>query len=488
MVTKYGRIRMETTKILFASSEAAPFAKTGGLADVASSLPAALGKLGADIRLVIPKYKCIPIEYTDAMEYIGYTYVDLGWRHQFCGIFRLILGNLTVYFIDNEYYFKRDSLYSHTDEAERFIFFCKALLQMLPVIDFKPDIIHCNDWQTGIVSLLLKSGFMKDYLGNRVKTLFTIHNLKYQGVFPKEVLHDLIGLGWEYFNKDSIEFYDQVNFMKAGLQYSDIITTVSRAYAEEIKHDFFGENLNDILTRRSDSLYGILNGIDPEDNDPANDKRLFVPFDSENLSGKLINKTSLQSQLGLAQNTHTPLIGIVSRLVDQKGFDLITHVLDELLLEDIQLVILGTGERRYEEMFRYTAARFPGKVSANIRYDDTLAQRIYAGSDMFLMPSLFEPCGLGQLFALRYGSVPIVRETGGLSDTIKPYNEKTGEGNGFTFANYNSHDMLFTIRRALSLYRQKDVWSVIIRSCMKQDFSWDSSAVQYMELYDKLLH
>ena len=477
---------MEKVKILFASSEAAPFAKTGGLADVSRSLPKALSKLDADIRLVMPKYKCIPMEYTDVMQYVGYIYVDLGWRHQFCGIFKLDLDDRVVYFIDNEYYFKRDSLYGYPDEAERFTFFCKALLQMLAIIDFKPVVIHCNDWQTGIVSLLLKSGFMGDYFSYGVKTVFTIHNLRYQGVFPKNVLQELIGLSWEYFQKDGVEFYDQVNFMKAGLVYSDIITTVSRTYAEEIKQDFLGEHLNELLTRRSDCLYGILNGIDPGENDPSVDKRLFAVYDSENLDGKLKGKTGLQNLLGLEQNADIPLIGIISRLVDQKGFDLIAQVIDELLAENLQLVVLGTGERRYEGMFQVIAADNPGKVSANICYDDTLAQRIYAGSDMFLMPSLFEPCGLGQLFSLRYGSVPIVRETGGLNDTIKAWSEVTGEGNGFTFTNYNAHDMLHTIRRALGFYRQKEVWADIVRNCMKQDFSWNKSAQEYMELYARL--
>lgn len=478
---------MEKTKILFASSEAAPFAKTGGLADVASSLPNALNKSGVDTRLVLPKYKCIPMEYTAAMQYVGFIYVDLGWRHQFCGIFRLVLGGRTAYFIDNEYYFKRDGLYGYPDEAERFTFFCKALLQMLPLVDFKPDVIHCNDWQTGIVSLLLKAGFMRDYFNYGVKTVFTIHNLRYQGIFPKQVLHDLIGLSWEYFQKDGVEFYDQVNFMKAGLVYSDIITTVSKSYAEEIKQDFFGEHLNDLLNKRSDSLYGILNGIDPEENDPSKDKRLFAAFDSENPDGKLANKTGLQNQLGLDKNAEIPLIGIISRLADQKGFDLIAQIFGDLISENLQLVVLGVGERKYEEMFRAAAAANPGKVSANIRYDDTLAQRIYAGSDMFLMPSLFEPCGLCQLFSLSYGSVPIVRETGGLKDTIKAWNEFTGEGNGFSFTNYNAHDMLYTIRRALDFYRQKDVWPNIVKNCMKQDFSWNKSAVEYMELYCKLV-
>lgn len=475
---------MEKTKILFASAEASPFAKTGGLADVAGSLPAALGRLGADVRLVLPKYMDIPLEYTEAMEYLGYIYVDLGWRHQFCGIFSLVVGERIAYFIDNEYYFKRDNLYGYPDEAERYTFFCKALLQMLPLTGFQPDVIHCNDWHTGIVSLLLNSGFMREYLGKDVKSVFTIHNLRYQGVFPKQVFSELIGLNWGYFHRDGVEFYDGINFMKAGIVYSDTITTVSRSYAEEIKQPYYGEQLNELLERRSENLYGILNGIDPAENDPSNDRRLFAPYDAENPEGKLVNKACLQKQLRLPQNAGVPLIGVISRLVDQKGFDLIAHVLDELLSEDIQLVVLGTGERRYEEMFRHAAARYPGKVSANIRFDGTLAQRIYAGSDMFLMPSLFEPCGLGQLLALRYGSVPVVRETGGLRDTVRTWNEFDKTGNGFTFANYNAHDMLYTIKRALGFYRKKAVWAEIVRSCMKEDFSWNRSAMEYMELYE----
>lgn len=479
---------MDKIKILFAASEAAPFAKTGGLADVASSLPKALSKLGADIRVVLPKYNCTPMEYTVAMQYVGYIYVDIGWRHQFCGIFKLDLDDHVVYFIDNEYYFNRDSLYGYPDEAERFTFFCKALLKMLPVIDFKPDVIHCNDWQTGIVSLLLKSGFMEEYFSCGVRTVFTIHNLRYQGIFPKQVLQELIGLGWEYFQKDGVEFYDQVSFMKAGLVYSDIITTVSRTYSEEIKGEYFGEHLNELLARRSDCLYGILNGIDPEENDPSTDKRLFEAYDSENLHGKLTGKTSLQNLLGLEQNANIPLIGIISRLVDQKGFDLIAQVIDELMSENLQLVVLGTGDRKYEEMFKAIAASNPDKVSVNICFDDTLAKRIYAGSDMFLMPSLFEPCGLGQLLSLRYGTVPVVRETGGLNDTIKAWNEFTGEGNGFTFTNYNARDMLYTIRRALNFYRLKEEWADIVRNCMRQDFSWNKSAEEYMELYSGLIN
>lgn len=478
---------MQNLSILFTSSEAAPFVKTGGLADVAGSLPIALKKLGHDIRLVIPKYKGIPQEYVNNMQNLGYIYVDLGWRHQYCGVLKLVHNDLTVYFLDNEYYFNRDNLYGYDDEAERYAFFCKAILQMLPLIGFKPDIIHCNDWQTGMVSLLLKALYHQLDHYKDIKTLHTIHNLKYQGVFPKAVLSDLLGIGWEYFHPEGVEFYGNINFMKAGIVYSDMISTVSKTYAEEIKQDFYGENLNNLLMGRSDSLFGIVNGIDFEENDPATDKRLFANYDAQHPEGKYVNKRELQRSLGLPQRDDVPVIGIISRLVDQKGFDLIACVFEELLFENLQLVVLGTGEQRYENFFRNASARYPDKVSANIKYDATLAQRIYAGSDMFLMPSLFEPCGIGQLLSLRYGSVPIVRETGGLNDTIKSFNEFTCEGNGFSFSNYNAHDMLYTVRRALDIYSMREKWVNLVKDCMQQDFSWSKSAMEYSELYYRII-
>ncbi|RCX13471.1 starch synthase [Anaerobacterium chartisolvens] len=477
---------MENMRVLLASSEAVPFAKTGGLADVAGSLPPALKKLGQDIRLIIPKYKCIASEYTGKMEKLGEIMVNVGWRRQYCGVFKLVHNEVTVYFIDNEYYFKRDGLYGYFDQAEQFVFFCKAIIEVLPMIGFKPDVIHCNDWQTAIIPLLLKDHYKRFPFYASIKTLFTIHNLSYQGVFPEQVLPDLTGISWEYFNQWGVEFYGGVNFMKAGLAFADMLSTVSTTYVQEIKGDFFGENLNGVLNSRASSLYGILNGIDTIENDPATDGRLFANYDVNNLEGKYINKRMLQQSLGLEEDPEMPVISVISRLVDQKGFDLIACVLNDMLQMDIQIVVLGTGEYKYEEMFKNTSAAFPRKVSANIRYDSTLAQRIYAGSDMFLMPSLFEPCGLGQLFSMRYGTVPIVRETGGLNDTVKAYQESTGEGNGFTFANYNAHDMLYTIRRAVSFYHNKQVWNKLITKCMSQDYSWDKSASQYVELYEKL--
>lgn len=474
-------------KVLFAASEVVPFAKTGGLADVAGSLPKALSNSDVDVRVVMPKYKSIPQKYVDQMMYIGYVYVNVGWRHQFCAIMKLELDGVIYYFIDNEYYFKRDYLYGHNDEAEQFTFFSRAILEILPAIDFKPDIIHCNDWQTGIVPLLLKVQYKHLDFYREIKTIFTIHNLKYQGVFPKDIITSVVGLGWEYFTQDGLEFFDAVNFMKAGLLFADIITTVSKTYAEEIKYDFFGENLNGVIHRRSSDLYGIVNGIDFVENDPATDKRLFANFDAKDIKGKKVNKQKLQESLGLPVRDDVPLIGIISRLVDQKGFDLIDHVFGEIMNLDVQVVVLGTGEYRYENMFKHYAYIYPEKMAARITYDGLLAQRIYASSDLFLMPSLFEPCGLSQLFSLRYGTLPIVRETGGLKDTVIPYDPKTDEGYGFTFTNYNAHDMLQTVENAVELYKDKKVWDKLVKRGMSLDFSWDKSAHEYIALYDKAM-
>ncbi|MDF2985333.1 MAG: glycogen/starch synthase, ADP-glucose type [Eubacterium sp.] len=479
---------MNKVHVLFASSEVIPFAKTGGLGDVAGSLPKAISGLGADIRVVMPKYKCIPQQYKDSMEFLGYIYVDLSWRHQYCGILKLVQDEVTYYFLDNEYYFNRSELYGDYDEAEQFTFFSKAVLEMLPLIGFKPDVIHCNDWQTGIISLLLKANYKQAFY-SKIKTVFTIHNLKYQGIFPKGVLSDLMSVDWQYFTSNGIEFNDCVNYMKAGLVYSDSISTVSPTYAREIKTDFYGEGLKDTLLQRSGDLYGILNGIDYQKNDPKTDSRIYTNFSADNISMKYENKKKLQEELGLPLRPEVPVIGIISRLTAQKGFDLIEYVLEEILRLDIQIVILGKGDEHYKYIFENAAHWHKDKVSANITFSDTLAQRIYAGSDMFLMPSLFEPCGLGQIFGFRYGSVPLVRETGGLNDTVLSYNEDTGAGNGFTFANYNAHDMLNTIRRAVDFYQnKKDIWKLIVERGMRTDFSWDKSAKEYMKMYQETIH
>jgi len=476
-------------KVWLASSEVDPFIKTGGLADVAGSLPKALKALDVDIRVVLPKYGQIDTKYVSRMEYVGSCQVDLTWRKQYCGIFKLDYDGVTYYFIDNEYYFFRNGIYGLYDDGERFSFFCKAVLEVLPIIGFKPDIIHLNDWQTGMVSLLLDAHYRNREGGfyKNIHTLFTIHNLKYQGIFPKNVLSDLLGLDWKYFNIDGVEFYDNINFLKAGLSYSSIISTVSHTYAEEIKYAFFGENLQDLIKKRSNDLYGIINGIDYTVNDPKNDKRLYANYDQKDLRGKYENKQKLQQELGLELKADVPLVSLISRLVDQKGLDLVKHMLWELIDLGIQFVVLGTGEKKYEDFFLYAQSQFPGKVSANIKYDGVLAQRIYAASDMYLMPSLYEPCGLSQLFAMRYGAVPIVRETGGLKDTVRPYNVFTKEGTGFTFANYNAHEMKDAVARAIEIYRNRDEWENLVRRCMNQDFSWQNSAKEYKNLYEEML-
>lgn len=478
---------MKKTKVLFVSSEVDPFAKSGGLADVAASLPKELNSLGHDTRVVMPKYKSIPKKYIDKMQYLGYVYVDISWRHQFCGIMKYESDGVIYYFLDNEYYFGRDGYYGYNDEAERFAFFSKSVLAILPVIEFKPDVIHCNDWQTGTVSMLLKANYAFNDFYKGIKTVFTIHNLKYQGIYPKEVLGDILNLGWEHFTPDGIEFFDDINYLKAGLVYSDVITTVSQTYANEIQTDFYGEKLNNVLSKRANDLYGILNGIDMEANNPQTDSRLYENFSVDNLDGKLTNKQMLQESLGLPQRIDIPVIGIISRLVDQKGFDLINYVMKDILNLDIQLVILGAGEYRYEQVLKQYQEQYAGKLSVNLKYDALLSQRIYAGADMFLMPSLFEPCGLSQMFSLRYGTIPIVRETGGLKDTIRQYDDITHEGNGFTFSRYNAHDMLYAIKEAVHFFHHRSTWKHLMKKGMETDFSWKKSAKEYITIYKKAI-
>ncbi len=480
---------MEQIKVWFVASEVSPFAKTGGLADVAGSLPSALREMGVDVRVVMPKYGQISQEYVNKMKFLGYTYVDLTWRHEYCGIFTLEHHGVPYYFIDNEHFFCREWFYGQTDDGERFAFFCKAVLEILPMINFKPYIIHCNDWQSGLVSVLLDAHYRnyrdKGFYQN-IHTMMTIHNLKYQGIFPKDMMNDIVGLDWNYFHQDGVEFYDNLNFLKAAIAFSTRITTVSETYAQEIQSDFYGENLSGIIRKRSDDLVGILNGIDFEENNPLTDERIYQTFDVKRLEGKQKNKEMLQKEAGLKVSKKTPLIGIISRLVDQKGLDLVERMIGELLEMDLQMVILGTGDKKYEDMFLRAQSAFPGKMSANIRYDSVLAQRIYAGCDMFLMPSLFEPCGLSQLFSMRYGTVPVVRETGGLKDTVLPYNEYTGKGTGFTFANYNAHEMKDAVKRAITVYKRDEDWKGIVRQCMLQDFSWNHSALEYKRLYQNI--
>ena len=473
-------------KVLFVAGEAFPFAKTGGLADVVGSLPKYLRKLGIDARVMIPKYSDIPDIYKEAAVTIHTMTVPVGWRNQYCGIQEINYQGVPIYFIDNEDYFKRPGLYGYFDEAERFAFFCRAVLDSLPHIDFIPQVIHCHDWHTGMVSALLKTQYRYNPIYKHVKTVFTVHNLKYQGVFPASVLWDLFGLSGEHFNAEGLEFYGNVSYIKAGLAYADLISTVSYTYMWEIQTPFYGESLDGLLSRRRHELYGIINGIDYEEYNPVDDPHIFVNYDVDSTDKRSENKACLQQYLGLPQREDIPLVAIVSRLVSQKGLDLVARVLGEILNLDVQLVVLGTGEAIYENMFKNAAYWFPQKVSANIYFDNTLAHRIYAGSDMLLVPSLFEPCGLTQLISMRYGCLPVVRETGGLKDTVQSFNEYTGEGNGFSFTDYNAHDMLNTIGRAVYFYKQQEVWQKLVRQCMTTDYSWSASAKEYVRMYATL--
>lgn len=469
-------------KVLFVASEAAPFAKSGGLGDVAGSLPKALRRLGIDVRLMLPKYAALPASCRCQLNHqVSFT-VNVGWRRQYCGLETLDYGGLPVYLLDNEYYFKRPSLYGYYDEAERFAFFCRAVLTSVPYLGFAPDIIHLNDWHTGMIAPMLTQ-YRHDTMLKNTRTIFTVHNLTYQGIFPKEILADLLNLGWEHFTMDGVEYYDKVNFMKGGLCYADYLTTVSPTYAEEVQYPFFGEGLYGVIRRRRDKFVGIINGIDYDEYNPATDKSLAVNYTDATPELKRENKIRLQQMLGLPARGDVPLVAIVSRLVAAKGFDLIGAVLDELMAMDIQLVVLGTGDTQYEHLFSQAAWRYPGKAAAHIGFDDILARQIYAAADLLLMPSLVEPCGISQLIAMRYGCLPLVRETGGLKDTVQPYNEYTGEGWGFSFTNYNAHDMLYTIRRALNFYQNKQVWAKLVRAAMQRDYSWDASARRYAELY-----
>ncbi len=473
-------------KILYVASEVVPFIKTGGLADVASSLPIALKKLGHDVRVVLPLHRKIIAEYKDQMKFERYFYIDLNWRHQYVGVYSLELHNVTYYFLDNEYYFNRNFIYGEFDDGERYAFFSKAVALLPKEIDFKPDVIHTNDWHSAPVNLFLHEFSKGDSYYHSIKKVFTIHNLKYQGVFPPSVLGEVMGVSYEYFHDDSIKFFDNINFMKAGIIYSDIVNTVSKSYAEEIKYEYFGEGLEGILSANAYKLYGIINGIDYDLYDPSTDKRIFYNYDVGSLDLKVKNKLALQEKFNLPQDESIPIIGIITRFSDMKGIDLIGTILDSLLGANVQLIVLGTGEKEYEDMFNYFANKYPNKVSSNIYFSEEDAHKIYAGSDMFLMPSKSEPCGLSQLISLRYGTIPIVREVGGLKDTVIPFNKYTMEGNGFSFRNYNAHELLFLIFDVIRIYYDdKEAWNQIIVQAMESDYSWDKSVQEYLSLYKK---
>lgn len=476
-------------KILFAASECVPFIKTGGLADVVGSLPKYFDKKKYDVRVMLPKYMCMKQEWKDKMEYKTHFYLDLSWRKQYVGILEMELDGITFYFIDNEYYFAGPTPYGNIyEDVEKFAFFSRAALSALPLIDFRPDIIHCHDWQTGLIPVYLDNFRFGGEFYQGIKTVMTIHNLKFQGIWDKKTIQDITGLPDYYFTADKLEAYKDANYLKGGIVYADRVTTVSRSYAEEIKTEFYGERLDGLMNARANCLSGIVNGIDYDIYNPKTDKMIAKKYSVDTFRrDKKKNKLALQEELGLEVDDKKMMIGIVSRLTDQKGFDLIAYIMDELCQDDIQLVVLGTGEEGYENMFRHFAWKYDKKVSANIYYSEEMSHKVYASCDAFLMPSLFEPCGLSQLMSLRYGTVPIVRETGGLRDTVEPYNEFEKTGTGFSFSNYNAHEMLGIIRYAEKIYyeRKRD-WNKIAERGMKKDFSWKNSAKQYEALYEEM--
>lgn len=473
--------------VVFASAEAAPFVKTGGLGDVAGSLPAALQKAGANVIVMVPLYGTISDEYKNKMEHVAEFYVSLGWRNEYCGLERLIHNDVTYLFVDNKRYFDRDYPYGFFDDGERFAFFSKAITESLQYLPdgFRPDILHCNDWHTALAPVFLREFYQGMPLYENVSTIFSIHNIAFQGQFSAKVLEDICGLA--HIPAAAFQLtcgHDAVNFMQGALNYSDAITTVSPTYAGEIQTPAYGEHLDGVLRRRREALQGIVNGIDTDHFNPETDPAIAQNFSVSDRSGKAICKAKLQEELGLTVRDDQPLMTMVTRLTRQKGMDLVTYALDRVLSNGVQVAVLGTGDYEYENALRYFASKYPGQMAARIQFDPALSQRMYAGSDMFLMPSLFEPCGLSQMIAMRYGTLPVVRETGGLKDTVIPYNYETGEGTGFSFANFNGDEMGDAVFRGARLFWDNhDAWNNVVTQAMNQDFSWTRSASKYMDLY-----
>lgn len=473
-------------KILFVASEAAPFVRSGGLGDVAGALPKALNKLGHDTRVIIPFYKDeIKESFKDNFRFVASTFVDLSWRRQYCGVYQANIDGVTYYFIDNEYYFKRKGLYGHFDDGERFAFFSKAVLEVLPLIDFYPDILQANDWHTALCPVFLDVfyRFTEDY--KKIKTVFTIHNIEFQGKYNDSLIGDILGLPeWA---RPLVMMNDCVNYMKGGIESSNAVITVSETYANEILDPFYSYGLESILSERRYKLFGVVNGIDQTIFDPSKDNKIFANYSVKDYEKKKAeNKKALCEMINLPYDEKRPLLAMVTRLTEQKGMDLFGSVIDDIMRADIDVVVLGTGDWKYENMVSSIEERYPNKFKAIKAFSGDMASKLYAASDIFLMPSKFEPCGLSQLIAMRYGSIPVVRETGGLKDTVPAFNPETGEGKGFTFKTYNAYDMLDAIWRAYACYFEKDNWNKIIKNAMSTDSSWDISAQKYVEIFKNL--
>ena len=477
-------------KILFTASECVPFVKTGGLADVVGALAPVLAKKGHDVRVILPMYTAIAQKWQEQMQYLLDFDVQLGWRRQYCGVQMLKKDGVLYYFLDNKYYFGRPYIYGlGGDEGERFAYFDRAVLEALPHIGFKPDVLHCHDWQTGMIPVLLKSQYQTLDFYRGIKTLYTVHNLQYQGVFSIDYIEDLLSLGSWAYTSDNIEFYGGASFMKGGLRFSDYISTVSPTYALEIQSSYYGERLDGLLRSRGNRLVGILNGIDTDEYNPATDPLIYANYSLRAPSKKKENKTALQEELGLKGDPNVPLIGMVGRLSSQKGLELVEGVLPELMATGAQIAVLGKGDDKYVDLFNWAQWKYPGQLAARIEMSHPLAHKIYAGADMFLMPSRSEPCGLAQMIAARYGALPIVRLTGGLADSIQDFGKGQGEdgGNGFTFYSYNAHDMLDAVSRAVRAYQNPARFLAMQQAAMGCDFSWDRSAGAYLSLYSQAM-
>lgn len=474
-------------KILFAATEAAPFIKIGGLGDVAGSLPAALAAEGHEVKVILPLYEGIGEAWREQMRFVQCFYLQLAWRKCYCGIFSLERDGVTWLFVDNEYYFKRAEVYGHYDDGERFAFFSRAVIETPEHLDWSPDIIHCNDWQTALVPIyLLEKRYSAPQLSS-AKSVFTIHNIEYQGRYGDHALEDLFGLSREYFNEQMLAYHGDINLMKGAIYASDFVTTVSPTYAQELQYSFYAHGLEGVIWDNRHKLQGILNGIDTKLFDPWNDSGLAKPFSAGNPEGKADCKAALQQALGLRNAPDVPIIACVSRLVRHKGFDLVASAMDEIMRMNVQMVVLGTGDWNFEEAFRNAETQYPSRFAARIQYSAALSTVIYGGADLFLMPSVSEPCGISQMIAMRYGTVPVVRETGGLKDTVSPYRSDSNEGTGFLFANISSHDMVWVLREAVELYcKDQAKWRALRENCMSAEFGWGSSAREYINIYTRI--
>ena len=471
-------------KVLYAASEAVPFCKTGGLADVAGSLPPALAAQGVETAVILPLYRRVKERFADRLTFLCYDYVDLAWRHAYCGLFSLKKDGVTWYFLDNEQYFGRPELYGCADDGERFGFFSRAVVKMLDHLDFWPDVIHCNDWQTALIPIYLKDDGVREERYRSVRTVLTIHNIEYQGRYDPYCLGGLFGLDRGWVDDGTLLLDGDLNLLKGAILTADAVNAVSPTYAQELKNPYFAHRMEGILTQCGYKLSGVLNGIDMKLYDPAADPRIAANYTAENISGKAADKAELQKALGLRPEPETPIIAMVSRLVTHKGLDLIREVMGDIMELPVQFVLLGSGDAAYEDFFRHAAERWPERMSIRLGYDEVLSMAIYAGADLFLMPSRSEPCGLSQMIAMRYGTVPIVRETGGLKDTVQPYEAWRDAGTGFTFANYSSADMLHVLREAAYLYKDyPDAFARLRRRAMERDFSWNRSAGDYLKIY-----